>query len=291
MSEQGFDNPLDALVGDETSTETETVQPPEGQGQSDVDSTSAVQPEGQGQQDAQTGLYDLSTVPEEHRSFVEEHLKNIERNANAKFQEHAEYRKSWEPFGELGLQDVGAEGVGALLEFAQDLSNPETARDAILAIAQAAGVDLDQAEAMADEADDNDAPLTRAEFEAWQNQQRQQWEEQQQLNTLREQALAGYQKEFAEVEGLNGKPFEGAEKQRLIALAKRFQSDHDEPIKAAFEFMQSLRGEAEKALVDGQPTPPAPSEPGGRASSPVQPVDDWDEALRLHRERNASAHA
>ena len=223
---------------------------------------------------------------------------------NGRLQESAEAVKAWEPFGELGLQDVGAEGIGALLEFAQDLSSPETARDAILAIAEAAGVDLADAGApLGDGGDetDQDVPLTRAEFEAWQQEQRATWERDQQMVQLREQAVAELNKEFSEVEAMNGKPFNTApgsgfdgklsEKQALISLAKRFQTDHDEPIKAAYQWMQSVRGQAEAGLVNGQPTPPAAAETGGRASSVVQPVDDFDTALRLHKEWNASAHA
>lgn len=311
-----FENPLDALATPDpdtdtnpTSPEAEAVQPDEGQGAPDASTTdtpSAVQPEGQGQPDATTGLFDeyLSSVPEEHRSAVEQYLKDAERNVNGKLQESAEAVKTWEPFAELGLQDVGAEGIGALLEFAQDLSNPETARDALLAIAEAAGVDLSDAGApQGDGGDeiDQDTPLTRAEFEAWQQQQRAQWEQDQQMVQLREQAAAELNKEFAAVEALNGKPFDAtpgsgsdgklSERQELIALAKRFQPDHDEPIKAAFQLMQRIRGQAEASLVNGQPTPPVAAEHGGRASSTVEPVDDFDTALRLHVERNASAHA
>jgi hypothetical protein len=310
-SELPEDNPLDALVvagDDTTSTEAETSTAPEGQGSPDATpESSAVQPEGQGQSDAETGLYDLSTVPEEHRSIVEQHLKEIERNANTKFQEAAEYRKSWEPFGELGLQEVGPQGVGALLQFAQDISseNPETARGAFMALAEAAGVDLAGAVAPQGEGidpdDSADAPLTRAEFKAWQDKQQAEQVEAQRLADLRVQGEAGLRAEYTEVETLNGKAFdttpgsgsdgELSEQAELIALAKQFQLTHDRPIEAAFQWMQRIRGQAEKALVDRQPTPPAPAERGGRASSPVEAVDDWDTAERLHRERRASVNA
>lgn len=303
------DNPLAALATPDetnpTSPEAEAVQPEgadgaDGQGSPDAtDEPSAVQPEGQGQPDATTGLFDeyLSTVPEDHRSTVEQYLKDAERNVNGKLQEAAEASKTWEPFADLGLQDVGAEGIGALLEFAQDLSNPETATDAIKAIAAAAGVDLDAAPVGdADPDPEADAPLTRAEFEAWQQQQRSQWDEQQKLTQLRQEEDTKLRKEFADVESLHGKPFdttkgpngEPTERERLIALAVRFQSDHDEPIKAAYQWMQTIRGEAEAALVNSQPTPPGPAERGGRASSPVKPIDNFDDALAAHIQRSAS---
>ena len=308
MSDQAFENdPLLSLAdaGDatETSTEAEAVQPEEGQGQPDATiETSEVQPEGQGREDAETGLYDelLSTVPEEYHEQLRAAAEGMNRNVNAKLQEAAEYRKSWEAFSDLNLQDVGAESIGALLEFAQDVSNPETARDALMAIAEAVGVDLGAVEAAAAEGgqdDDNDVPLTRAEFEAWQAQQRAEFEENQRLIALQAEAHAQYTREFNEVEKLNGKPFgtqpgpngEPSERQELINLAARFRADHDEPIKAAYQWMRKIRGQAEAALVNSQPKSPAVAEKGGRASSTVQPVDDFDTALRLHLERNASA--
>jgi len=304
-------NPLDALVADTSSTEAEAVQPDgatgptgtgaEGQGSPDASTTpSAVQPEGQGLPDAETGLYDLSTVPEEYRSHVERIAKDIDRNVNAKLQQAAEYRQQWEPFGELGLQDIGHEGLGALLQFAQDVSDPETARDAFLALAEAAGVDLGAAQAGDDsEGEEPDAvEALRAEIAEIKAAEAQR-QEQAEIATLRTQAEQAYRAEFAEVEQQLGRPFstkagpngEPSERDQLIQLAKRFQLDHDEPIKAAHQWMQQIRGQGQAELVNGQPTPPAAAERGGRASSPVKPVDDWDEALRLHKERNASAHA
>lgn len=286
-------DPFDSLLEDTpTSTEAEAVQPDEGQGQPIADSTtepSAVQPEGQGQTDAPTGLYDLSTVPEEYRSHVERIAEDINRNANAKFQEAAEYRKAWEPYEKLGINEVDPDGLTALLEFAQEISNPDTARDALLNIAQALELDLG---AVADEEDDGEEPdpiqEIRAELESF-KQERAQAQEQAQIQTLQQQAAEGFRAEFAEVEQLNGKPFSQDEKVQLIGLAKRFQMDNDEPIKAAYQFINSISGRAEKALVDSQPKPPVSAEPAGRASSAVQPVDTFEDALRLHMERNASA--
>lgn len=281
-------NPLDSLIETDTSSTAEPVQPDAGQGQASADSStpSAVQPEGQGQPDAQTGLYDLSTVPEEYRSEVERIAKDIDRNANAKFQEHAEYRKSWEPYEKLGVNTVDPEGLSALMEFAQAISDPETARDAIQNLAQALEIDLG---AVPDEPGEPDlVEQLRSEI-AELKQQYTGDKEQQELAALRTQAETAYRAEYAEVEQLNGKPFSPEEKTQLIGLAKRFQLDHDEPIKAAYQLIQSISGSAEAALVKAQPTPPAPAEAGGRASSVVQPVDDFDTALRLHMERNASA--
>ena len=309
-------NPLDAL--NETSPEAEAVQPEEGQGQPDATETSAVQPEGQGQPDAETGLYDLSTVPEEHRAFVEEHLKNVERNANGKFQEHAEYREGWQPYEELGIQDIDPGGLGALIGFAEKLVDPETgeldpvaARDAIMEFAEGLGVDLagdgqhegDLDAGDADDETDDDVPSWARQLmdkDAERERQAAEAAEQEELREITTAAEAAYRKEFEEVESLNGQPFDKtpgsspdgdpqrSERDFLIGLAKRFQLDNDEPIKAAYQLMQTISGRAEAALVNGQPEQPKPSEGRGRASSPVRAVDTFEDAERIHRERNAS---
>lgn len=286
-------DPLESLIEDDTTTPTsptaEQVQPEEGQGQPSADETSAVQPEGQGQPDAQAGLYDLSTVPEEYRSHVERIAKDIDRNVNAKLQEAAEFRKSWEPYSSLGVNEVDPEGLAALMEFAQAISDPDSARDAVLNLAKALELDLANTPDSEGEGEEPD-PIQeiRAELDAI-KQERAQTQEQAQIAQLQQEALTAYQAEYAAVEKLNGKAFSVEEKTKLIGLAKRFQLDHDEPIKAAFQLIQEISGGAETALVNGQPTPPAPAEPAGRASSTVQPVETFEDALRLHLERNASA--
>src|SRR5690348_674203 len=115
---EGVD-PLDAAFADGTA--------PEGQGHEAIE-PSAVQPEGQGRQDDTAGLYDLSSITDPAiRSEVERIAKDIDRNANAKFAEHAEFRKSWEPYqgikladdaDPLNLLDYDPQGVGHLLDFA-----------------------------------------------------------------------------------------------------------------------------------------------------------------------------
>jgi hypothetical protein len=75
-----------------------------------------VEPEGQGEA---AGLYDLSSVPDELKPHVEEHLKQMEANATRKFQEFAEQRKAWEPYEELGINELDPAALKQLLQFAE----------------------------------------------------------------------------------------------------------------------------------------------------------------------------
>lgn len=97
------------------------VQPAEG-----ADAGNGAAPDdGQG---AGLGLYDLSHLDAELRPLVEQELKKYEGNATKKFQEHAEYRKQWEPFEQIeGLSETDPEQLEALLQFGQLMADPNGA--------------------------------------------------------------------------------------------------------------------------------------------------------------------
>jgi hypothetical protein len=61
----------------------------------------------------------LDSVAPEIREQVEPLFKEFDGNVTKKFQEHAEYRKGWQPYEELGLRDVPPEQLQQLLSFAQ----------------------------------------------------------------------------------------------------------------------------------------------------------------------------
>src|SRR5262245_33395237 len=79
----------------------------------------AGQPEGQGAPEGTGGLYDLSSVPEDLRQFVEPHLKAIEGNVTKRFQDYSSKLDAWKPYDELGIQDVDPQQLSQLLAFAE----------------------------------------------------------------------------------------------------------------------------------------------------------------------------
>lgn len=269
-------------------TQADEVQPQEGQGLTPA-STSEVQPEGQGlRDDTTTGLYDLSTVDEAHRADVERIAKQIEENANRRFREHAEYRKGWAPYEELGLNGVDPAELKTVIDFAQALSGDEdTARDAVLELARQVGLvtdDEDPAQAEP-EPDDPTSALERrlAAIEAAEQERTQ--------AAAVEEAKVALAAEWSEVEKLNGKPFTDDEATRLADLAARFVED-DEPIKAAWEFINSISGSAERALISKKRSEPGPAEGAGRASTAVKPPETFEEAEAAFRQRTSQqSHA
>lgn len=279
-------------IANPLSPEPTAVQPPEGQG-APTDSPSPVQPAGQGQPDGATGLFDLSSLDETVRPTVEPFLKDIERNVNGKFAEHAEYRKRYEGFDDLGLDDVGPEGIAALLEFAEALTDPDGAKQAILDLAENVGVDLGAAAPAAPEGEDEVTAL-RATVEALEARLNGR-DEQDQFTTLQREEATRLRIEWDEVEAAHkaasGQDFSDEEKERLKTLARRFVTDHPEPIKAAYEFIQNIAGAATGQFVSGAPTPPAAPTAAGAPSTTVEPTDDFDVAQQQMIERRRAAAA
>lgn len=261
-------------------TTPEDVQPQVGQGDPSGD-PSAVQPEGQGQQDAQTGLYDLSTVDEALRPAVEQHLKQIEENANKRFREHADFKKAWQPYEELGLNQVDPEQLTHVLEFISQLQEEDTAKDAVRALATELGLQFAEEPADAGEPDPVAQLDTRlARLEAWEASQ----QEAKDLAAAQEAIRA----EWAEVQAAHGAEFSKEEAEDLASLAGRF-AEEDAPVKAAYAFLQRIKGATETALVKQKALEPKPAARGGRASTAATPPDSFEEANRLHRERSAQS--
>lgn len=93
---------------------------------------------GQGDSASVDGLYDLSSVPEELREYVENVAKQIQGNVTRRFQEHADFRRTWEPLSQVdGLTDVPPDELSELVQFRQIASDPATFDDWLVQVASA----------------------------------------------------------------------------------------------------------------------------------------------------------
>lgn len=257
------------------------VQPDEGQG---ADLTqSQVQPEGQGQGDAATGLYDLSSVPDEYRSHVERIAKDIDRNAQTKFREAAEYRKQWQPFEELGLTEQNPDEIRQMIELSRLLSDESTAQDAVLALAKHVGLEVDGLDEEPEAAPDPAAEL-RAQVEALQAA-----ESERQREAAERQEFERLQDEWDGIVQEHG-PFTDEQQEAIVDLASRFEKE-EQPLVAAYAYYNRLVGLGEQGLVKAKAGEPSASEPAGRASTTVAPPETFDEAKRLMIERRSQLNA
>lgn len=257
---------------------------PEGQGVVDT-SQSQVQPEGQGQGDAQAGLYDLSTVPDEYRSHVERIAKDIDRSAQTKFREAADYRKQWAPYEELKLTEHDPGTVRQLLELHQLLSDENTARDVVLQLARNVGLEV---EGLDDEEPEESEPDPLAEMRA-ELARLSELETSRAEQQAQAQELERLQNEWDDIVQEHG-PFSDEDQELILELAGRFDSEA-EPIKAAHRLFNQIVGRGEAGLVRAKAGEPAAAEPAGRASTAVTPPETFEDAKRLLIERRAQMNA
>lgn len=263
------------------------VQPDEGQGIA-VESAEPVQPEeGQGQQGTPS-LYEeaLSSVPEEHRQYVESHFKEWDRKVSEKLESAANDRKAWEPYEELGLRDrFDPEQMSALVEIADALSNPDTAAELVRQLADEIGLDLSQD--VVDDEDDDAGPSGDPEIDSLRAeiQELREFKESLSRQSREAEVLAALQSEYAEIVELHGKPFTEKEETKIASLAEKFAATSETPLMDAYRFISELAGDAEVDLIKGKTAEPAPAEAEGRASTAPEPVDDWNVAQQTLKAR------
>jgi hypothetical protein len=253
-----------------SSVEVDVVQP-EGQGQGST-GAAEVQPDGgQGQAGDETGLYDLSSVPEDVRPVVEEHLKAIEGNVTRKFQEAAEFRKQWEPLQELGVDQWDPESLEWLLSIGERLSGGDP--EAVFRELAEQFSDQGEPEVL----DDDPVALVKQELEEQFAPMREQFQEFQQQRALQEQTQALYH-ELQEIEGERGEKIGDDELDELLEIAAAQFMTSEQPLRDAIGFRDRIASAAQKRLVSQKLSDPQAAEGGGRASTQVLPPATFEEA-------------
>lgn len=85
-----------------------------------------VQPEGQGPESTETSgledFYDLSSVPDEQREFIEPILKEVQANTNKKIEQ---VNSQWKPYQELGVNEIDPGLMEELVSIAQIANDDE----------------------------------------------------------------------------------------------------------------------------------------------------------------------
>lgn len=249
-----------------------------------------VQPEGQGAAESTSGLYDLSSVPEHLRGAVEPILKGFDANVTKKFQEHSDYRKGWEPYERLGVNQVDPEELSELLEFQRIWSDPtsrrawyEEMRDHVLG--EDAEDDLGDDEPVATDGQTDVAKLV-AEAVKQAMAPIMQEREQAQADQQRDQQMKAITSELDALEQEHGK----FDRERVCQMALLYGEDPD-GLKKGYADYQALIAEARKDFVARSMDQPETPNQGGQAVSAVSPPKTYDEArsAALQLLRNSTA--
>lgn len=247
--------------------------------------------EGQGGE-ATESPYDsyLQTVPPEAREAAETWFRDTSKGLDAKLQEAAEFRKTWEPYGNVEpLQSYDPQSLTQLLEWHQQVSqSPEAFKEWLANTAREEG--LTPAEEQEVEAEVMQGEMTPERIEhliAEKAQERigpleerlQNWEIERAVDA-EDQSIRS---EFERLQAENEITLTNDQKAMVIDLGINHEGQGSW-VQHGFERFQSMSTAAQKAFVeDKTKAPPTAVSPGGVAK--LEPTRDWKTAEARHRER------
>lgn len=260
----------------------------------DPDAPSA-QPDGQGGQGDGNPPYAeyLSRVPEEARAEVEQAFRQWDADVTRRFQESAEFRRQWEPYQELGVNQLSPEDVEWALQFRQAaVENPESVQDWYQTYAQAHGLVQSEPAAPAPPADDGggyldydpDANLQQSLTAALAPMQAQleamnQWREAQEAAAAEAAAQEYIQGQLAELKERHGDEFNEAIVEKFIP--QYIHTDPRNAVTRAFADSQELRAQIERDTLQSKVGQPRTPESGGVADVNPSEIKTLQQARQI----------
>lgn len=239
------------------------------------DFADGVQPDdGQGAEGSPASPYQewLDRIPEEAREHVEPVFRDWDSNVTRRFQEAAEFRKSWEPYEELGVKQRTPEEVQWDLQIAQAArDNPQALREWL---DQTYGPSTPQQQAETLEAyvdptiQQLEQILTSKLSPLEQRLQAfSQWQEQQEFAQRRAEADRFVEGQMKELEQKHPTEFNRQAIEKLVV--QYIQNDPRNAVPRAFADWQAIRGQIEKDTLQGKLNQPKPAEGGGMVNAAV----------------------
>lgn len=243
-------------------------------------------PAGQGAPEVD-GLYpDLSSLPEDLREAVMPHLKAMEGNITRKLQEAADYRKTWEPYKEMGIPDLDPEELQELLQFRELAQDPDqfrawhqeigkqlTPQEEAQQAAENGQLTADSVKTMLEQALEQRLGPIQKSYEE-QEQQRLYQEAESQVNSK----LDALQEQHGEFD-----------RDAVCQLALAYDGEGPDAVAKGFADYQRLIGSAEKGVFQSKLDQPATPETGGRPATQVQKITSFGEASTAAKEVLAAA--
>ena len=249
----------------------------------------------EGQGDSGEGLYDLSSVPEDLRPHVEAQLKAIDGNITRKFQSHAEEMRQWEPYEELGVNQIDPQSLGQLLEFAELAQDQEAFGEWWHSVGERMGLL---------EGDDEGDDFDDLDFEDLSAEQIEQLVSEKVAETVNPiyETLEESERERAEQETLTEIQEQldtligdaDADRDAVLRLAYAYADDDpDNAIQNGWEDYKRLVGMGEAGLFAKKAGQPGPVEGPGSADTRATPILTFEEAkpAALERLRKSNANA
>lgn len=249
--------------------------------------------------DAGTGTENGSQGNGLHESFISsapEHLRDAARElvpywdpyVQRQFTDHANYRKNWEPYEQLGVNDLDPGELEDLLNFREIIQDEDQFREWYNNVGELLG------ETQGDETDigeenDYDLPpeLLQAIGQMQQqlndlSQERQMQAEQQALH----QTAAEVRQELDQLKAQNSN-LEWNEELEDTVCTLALKYDSPDALQRGFQDYQKLVGKAENGVFNNRTDPSLRVAPvsGGNNNTSVEPVTTFEQAARAARER------
>lgn len=238
--------------------------------QPEVAETAEAGTEGQGQ--TPYGEY-LDRLPEEIRGDVEPIFKEWDSNVTKRFQEAAEFRKSMEPYAEMGLNNVPSEELQNLLalrELAE--SNPEGFDQWLFQTAQERGL-LGEDEMSEDPFGESDV----SELDPLMSklQELEQWKEQQEYESRVSEAMKVVEQQVEEASQKYPDVPKDLAEQFLASFA---ESDPENAVNLAYEAASKWMAQIQQGMVEDKLAQPEAAESGSKADGSPEEIRDFRQA-------------
>ncbi len=250
-----------------------------------ADEAAAAPAADQGTEGSEPDLYDIEQVDPEYREQFAPHLKAVQSKVEKQFRDHAELRKGWEPYEELGLRDMDPGAVKQLLDFAQMANDPSQFDEWLKAAAEERGLfnGNGSEEDLGLEEIEDLSPEKIKELVAEQTKPIQDTLQQQQQAAAVAEAEQGIEESLEQIRKDNPDLPENAE-DAIVKLAYSYAEEEGiDPIAKGFEDYQSLIGQGEKGLFEKKAEQPKPAEGAGAAVMGDEKITSFDDPRLMAR--------
>lgn len=246
-----------------------------------------VQPdEGQGGQGSEAPYAEfLNRVPEEVRPQVEPIFKEWDGQVTRRFQDASDYKKTWEPYEQLGISQVPPEEMQWHLSFRDALmNNPQAVVDWAKEFAQENNISLEQAVQEAQQQDpgldefgsfDQQALQTHLAPLQQQMEQITAYIEQQRQQAALSNAQQQIEKQLDELKAAHPNEYVREEVELFL---DRHRDKGLQAVPAAFADAQKWKAQHQKQFLASKADVPPGAEHGGGADGSVEPAKTLQEA-------------
>lgn len=242
---------------------------------------------------SQNGLYDLTAVPEHLREAVSPILKDIEGNVTKKLMEAADFRKTWEPYGELGITDIDPQELQELLAFRELAQDPDQFREWYDQVGSELGYgqDRDQDDLGLDDDGDDFGMVSKSDVEQMVQERLQEalapFQQQIQEQEFEKQVQTELQSIEQELDALQEEHGE-FDREKVLRLAAAYGDEKDAIARGYQDYADIVSG-AQKGLISDKLGQPSTPETGGVPNTGAETVTDFNKARQMAKERIRAA--